>query len=74
MLAGDDRQHQQKSRKLSSSTNSSSGIGGDGSDVRDHVMMEQMEMNFFHNQPDSMKKAVDFFAERIASNLIKVTI
>ena len=35
-------------------------------------MMETMEMNFFHNQPDSMKKAVEFFSERIASNLIKV--
>ena len=51
---------------------SSSGAVEDAPDNRGYIM-EQMEMNFFHNQPDSTKKAVEFFSERIASNLIKVS-
>lgn len=35
------------------------------------VVQLQLEENFFHNHPASMKRIVDFVAERTASNFIK---
>ena len=31
----------------------------------------QLEDNFFHNQPTSVRKTTDFVVERVSSNVIK---
>ncbi|XP_064623502.1 codanin-1-like [Lineus longissimus] len=39
--------------------------------VSEKQMQDQLEENFFHNHPASMKKCVEFVADRVASNYIK---
>ena len=51
------------------STNTSS--SADFNKNKTSSLQRQMEENFFHNQPTSVKKSVDFVSERVASNAIK---
>ncbi|XP_060596823.1 codanin-1-like isoform X2 [Ruditapes philippinarum] len=39
--------------------------------LTDRQLQLQMEENFFHNHPASMKRVIDFVADRTASNFIK---
>lgn len=36
-----------------------------------HDLKLQLETNFFHNQPVSLKKNVEFVSDRLSSNVIK---
>ena len=38
---------------------------------RHFVLQHQLEDNFYHNQPASLKRTVDFVADRVASKYIK---
>ena len=38
---------------------------------KESVLQSQLEENFFHNQPKSVRRTVEYVAERLASNLIK---
>ncbi|KAK2147351.1 hypothetical protein LSH36_557g01065 [Paralvinella palmiformis] len=40
--------------------------------VTDKQLQHQLEDNFFHNQPASLKKTVEFVADRVSSNHIKI--
>ena len=38
---------------------------------KESVLQSQLEENFFHNQPKSVRRTVEYVAERLASNVIK---
>lgn len=40
-------------------------------DIYFDLLQMQLEDNFFHNQPASLKRTVEFVADRVASNHIK---
>ena len=35
-------------------------------------MQQELENNFFHNQPDHLKQIVDFISERISNSFVRI--
>ena len=42
------------------------------SKIKRKNMQQELENNFFHNQPDHLKQIVDFISERISNNFVRI--